>query len=215
MVRLRRLPRAFRPPLVLLAAAIVIGLCVAFVPDPPSRVAVMPLPAWGGGPGAVEFHAVLDEYYGLEVEMDQATAKRLYPCTADPDRFTDPTCQKQTMPVALSFRLLADGKEVQRGTFSAEGVHGGRYGADETFGLDFERTKLKRGHLYRLEARALTDGAALAPARPRLVVEADSIDRMNLMLYRALAGMGAFVLLLIAGLWAGLVVVRSFAAKKP
>jgi hypothetical protein len=203
MADLRRLPRAFLPPVLLLAMATLVGLCVIFVPDPPRRLAVIPLPHQVGGFGAAEFHAARDEYYGLDVEMDQAAAKRLYPCTADPERFDDPACAEAVMPVALSFTLLADGVELRRATYSAKGVHGGRYGGAETFGLGFEAVKLKRGPLYRLEVRALSDSSALAAAAPRVVVEADTIDRVVLALYRALAEAAALGLALVAGLWAG------------
>jgi hypothetical protein len=215
MTGLRHLPRAFIPPLILLLLAVVIGLAAIVVPEPPTQVASTPLDLRRDGVVTKEFRAVRDEFYGLKVEMDQAAAKRLFPCTVDFDRWDDPTCAKEVMPIELSIVLYADGAEILRKVYSAQGVHGGEYGGDETFALSFEGLHLERGRSYRLVVRSLANASPLAATRPRVVVEADTVDRMGDVVLRVLALAVALGLGIIAGLWAGVIqILRSRAARR-
>ncbi|WP_165185246.1 hypothetical protein [Caulobacter soli] len=200
----RRLPRAFVPPLILLSLAVMVGLAVIFVSDPPTRVASAPLDLRPGGVTKVVFKAALDEFYDLGVEMDQASAKRLFPCVANIDQLDEP-CAGASMPVRLSVVLSSDGADLLRRTYSAEGVLGGRYGGQQSFTLGVEGVRLTRGRTYILVVRSLSDAAPLAQARPRLVVDADTIGRIGLTIWRALVEAVALGLALIAGVWAGVV----------
>jgi hypothetical protein len=200
----RRLPRAFVPPLMVLLLAAIVGLAAIFVPYPPAQVASAPLDLQPGGVTRVEFKAARDEFYDLEVEMDQAAAKRQFPCVANIDQLGG-TCAGASMPVQLSVVLSSEGVDLLRQTYSAEGVQGGSYGGQESFALGVEGVRLARGRAYTLVARSLSDASPLAQAQPRLVVNADAIGRVGLMIWRALIEAAAFGLALIAGVWAGVV----------
>ena len=200
----RRLPRAFVPPLILLALAVIVGLAAILVPYPPARVASAPLNLRPGAVTRVEFKAVRDEFYDLEVEMDQAAAKHQFPCVANIDHLGEP-CVGASMPVRLSVVLSSEGVDLLRRAYSAEGVQGGSYGGQQSFALGVEGVRLKRGRTYTLVARSLSDTSQLAQARPRLVVDADTIDRVGLAIWRALIEAAAWGLALIAGVWAGMV----------
>ena len=204
MTSQRRLPRAFIPPLMLLSLAISVGLAAIFVPYPPARVASGPMDLRPGGVTRLEFTAVRDEFYDLEVEMDQAVAKRQFPCVANIDHLGEP-CAGASIPVQLSVVLSSGGVDLLRRTYSAEGVRGGSYGGQESFALGVEGVRLTKGRTYSLVARSLSDGSPLARARPRLVVDADTIGRVGLAIWRALIEAAALGLALIAGVWAGVV----------
>ncbi len=214
MASLRHLPRAFIAPLVLLLLALAIGLAAILVPEPPVHVASKPLNLQRDGVTAMKFRAVRDEFYGVQVEMDQATARRLFPCVVNVDR-SDEHCAGKSMPVELSVVLSADEDEILRRRYSARNVLGGHYGGTETFALDVDGLRLAPGRSYTLVVRSLADASSLAEARPRVVVEADTIGRMGDAIMRFLAltlavGVGA-----IAGIWAGVVqVLRLRAARR-
>jgi hypothetical protein len=200
----RRLPRAFVPPLILVSLAIIVGLAAIFVPHPPVRVASAPLDLRLGGVTSVEFKAVDDEFYDLKVEMNQATAKRLFSCVANIDHLGEP-CVGASMPVRLSVVLSSEGGDLLRRIYSAEGVQGGSYGGQESFALGVEGVRLMRGRTYTLVVRSLSDASPLARAEPRLVVDADTIGRVGLTIWRALIEAAALGAALIAGVWAGVV----------
>lgn len=210
----RHLPRAFVPPLVLLLLAVAIGLAAIVVAEPPTQVASSPLALRHDGVTTTEFRAVRDEFYGVKVEMDQAAARRLFPCVVNVDR-SDEACVGKSMPIELSVALSADGDEILRRVYSAKNEHGGEYGGTETFALGVDGLRLAPGRNYTLVVRSLSDASSLAEARPRVVVQADTVDRLADVIVRMLAIAVALGLGVIAAIWASVVqVLRRKATRR-
>lgn len=153
-----------------------VGIAVVIV----ASLAARPKPTIDLGPidlrpGAVKsatFTAGYKERYAIGLEMNQRTAKRLFPCMADPDA-GKAACKGQgpIWPVALSLTLSANGEDVTKSIGMTGGSSGGEYGGQQTYTWLPVYADLRRGVKYRLVARSPADGSALSAARPRLVVE--------------------------------------------
>jgi hypothetical protein len=193
--------RPYAVPLALLAAAIAL---VVFAVSPVDAVwASAPLVLKPGAVQTLEFKSKLDGASQVGVEMDQALAKRLFPCTADALLSSTEACPPDRVaswPVALSFRLTADGKDLPPAFEPSSAESGGEYEGDTGYTWIAGYITLEKGRRYRLVVRSLKDGNALQPAHPRLVLEDPKAGFYEEKALESLASLLAAALLTLAGL---------------
>lgn len=193
-------------PLLLIACGIVLAL-MATRPAPSPVIDLGPADLKPGRMQTTSFKVNYDELYAIGLQMDQPTAKRLFPCTADPKWFSFPrdACPKsasQVWPVELSFALFTGGQDVSRSLNMSPMGTGGHYDGRTTFTWPSAYVELRHGQPYQLTVRSLRDGSALAPARPRLVVRVVTPGFRDELALRSLAAFAlAAVLVVAGGLW--------------
>jgi hypothetical protein len=108
--------------------------------------------------------------------MDQRAAKRLFPCMADTEWYSEHKTEcaqggALAWPIALSFSMSRDGKDISRNIEISKAEAGGQYGGDEIYTWQPALVELQRGDKYALTVRTLSDASRLFAAHPRLVVE--------------------------------------------
>ncbi|CAL4868935.1 hypothetical protein MMA231_03224 [Asticcacaulis sp. MM231] len=169
-------PRYIAP--IALWAAAAIAAFVAY--NPPPMVAVeIPVELIQGLTHTVDFTAAYDTQYDVAVEMDQKQAKRLFPCTTDPSRFTAGPCE-EVFPVDLNLKLSADRLDVSDLLTPAGTGAGGSYGGNDTYMRVVASVSLQPGRHYRLTWTSLKDGSVLSRAHPKLVINSTTrISKTN------------------------------------
>ncbi|MBX9796991.1 hypothetical protein [Sphingomonas sp.] len=114
------------------------------------------------------------ERYAIGIRMDQKVAERLYPCVVSIEAMLRPACERTTSlwPVALSFKLSADGRDISNQIEPDNSTGGGEYEGQETYTWIAAYIRLVPGKTYQLTARSTGHASPLASARPHLVVSA-------------------------------------------
>lgn len=173
-----------------------------------------PIDLEAGATRTVRFKPGYSELYVIGLKMDQLTAKRLYPCTADPGGSRE-KCEgldRADWPAKLSFSLVAEGKDISSDISISKATGGGQYVADKTYTWQAAHVWLQRGVDYALTTRSLSDASRLSPAGPRLVLEVIPAGFLEAQALKQLGAWTLAALLLIATvIWFAIALLRPSA----
>lgn len=177
-----------------------VALASALAPSlrPSGQVDLGPLDLRLGSVTSAGFKVGYSDLHSIGVEMDEAVAARLFPCTVRPPFGSDrQACRSAPKwPLQLAFTLQESGLDISSAIDPSLAVAGGRYsGESYTWGAGY--VDLHSGTKYQLSVRMLTNATALKSARPRLVLyDADPSfgDR------QALGALAAYFVALVAAL---------------
>jgi len=204
-MNLRKVPKIFWPPISIAVVASLIALGALFLGMRNTRPISTSIDLRANATTLVEFTASNDAQYVVEIEMDQQTAKRLFPCAVD---LGVRTYAQETpcpgIPLELEFQWKEDGVAGPRSTYSAIEQRGGSYGGRETYSLSVGYRTLKAGGRYALSVKPTVDATFLLQANPRLVIGVSSLVLKEEMVSRFLALTLAAVLIVFAAIWAAL-----------
>jgi hypothetical protein len=163
--------RRFVGPMALLVLAVGVAVLPFYWPSP--NIDAGPVDLGRGATRTFTFHAPFTLPYDIGLQMDQAAAMRLAPCTANVDWYSAHEALCRKVPRALrpddfQLALNENNREFSGQMWASNALAGGRYGGKEIYTWLVAGARLERGHQYTVKFKTLVDAAWLRPAQPHL-----------------------------------------------
>ena len=202
---------AKKPSSLWLVGPVVLAIiAVGFVAAPYSHPSYLhdfgALPLAKGATQTVTFQPGYTASYVVGATMDEKAARRLFPCNVEVGltKAQGVDCSHNpapTWPGNPNIVIASLGKSSQTPVFVEPGPpYGGQYsGGDYTWEMAY--LSLKRGETYTLTFQQRADATSLAPARPRLTVDATAYVSESLMVEALFEFVAACASLFAAALW--------------